>query len=233
MHRSTIYGAGAAALLAGVVVWAGPANAAGVVASGHRPATCLDIRAGANDALLWSCHGGANQQFRFQTGSYGPILVQGRCLSTSGGAGASLIAASCNGGRAQRWVNTAEGFLRNEEGWCADVEGGGGAGARIIAWQCNRAGAFAVSNQRWSFANFLTAAELRSQPGGAFLAQQAQGVATGAPLRANGVIAAGGGNVIAAGGGKVIAAGGGNVIAAGGGNVLAPASGVIASGALN
>lgn len=121
-----------------------------VMASGFRHGFCMDIRAGGNDALLWPCHGAANQQFHFVTGSYGQIQDgNGRCLSTSGGAGASLVAVPCQNVPAQRWALQPNGRLNNEQGWCADVEGGGGQGARVIAWHCNNQG-----NQTWSLSQF-------------------------------------------------------------------------------
>lgn len=222
---------GAAGMAAVAMTMASPANAqsgATVVASGHVSGACIDIKAGSNEALLWSCHGGSNQQLAFATGSYGQIRVQGMCLSTSGAAGSPLVATGCAGTPAQRWINTREGFLRNEQGLCADVERGGGTGSRIIAWQCNSGmfgGLFGPpTNQRWAFARFVPASML---PSGVRSASPGQVL----DIRLNGlsgVVSSGGGNVVAAGGGNVVAAGGGNVVAAGGGNVLVPMSGLIA-----
>jgi hypothetical protein len=149
------------------------------------------------------------------------------CLAATA-QGNPLVATSCASTPAQRWINTKEGFLRNEQGLCADVERGGGTGSRIIAWPCNQGnfgGLFGPpTNQRWAFARFVPASMV---PAGARAASAGQVLDT----RANGlsgVIAPGGGNVVAAGGGNVIAPGGANVIAAGGGNVLVPMSGLIA-----
>lgn len=228
--RLTIIAAVAAAFSA--TAFMAPAAAAPVVASGHQAGQCLDIRGGSNDAILWACHGGGNQQLNFRNGSYGQIMVAGRCLSTSGGAGTSLVVTQCRNAPAQRWANTSEGFLRNEEGWCADVERGGGQGSRVIAWQCNTNGRLAVNNQRWSFGQFYTASDLRNMGAGS-LAQRVLGAATGSLVSGAGVVSVGGGNVVAVGGGNVIAAGGGNVVAVGGGNVIAPVAGVVAAGGLN
>lgn len=203
-----------------------------VVASGHRSGQCLDYDVSNKRIVLWGCHGGWNQQFAFQNGSYGAIQVNGQCLTTTGGAGASLSLASCNNSKSQKWANTSEGWLRNEEGWCADVEGGGGQGSRVISWQCGKSGTLAQTNQRWAFTRFYSAQALRNM-GTSGLAVLADAQSRpGATLNTRGALSSSG-NIIAAGGGNIIAAGGGNVIAAGGGNVMAPVSGVIAAGGLN
>jgi hypothetical protein len=200
-----------------------------VIASGHAAGMCIDIKGGTNEAVLWSCHGGSNQQLAFASGSYGQVRVNGMCLSARA-RGAPLIASGCANTPAQRWINTREGFLRNEQGYCADVERGGGQGSRVIAWECNSGmfgGLFGPpTNQRWAFARFvpasLVSSQARSLPIGRVIDLRSAGIA--------GVVAAGGGNVVAAGGGNVVAAGGGNVVAAGGGNLLVPMSGLIAGG---
>ena len=125
-------------------------NGTPVIASAFRPGQCLDIRAGSNDALLWQCHGGRNQEFRFESGTYGRIKVQGKCLSTSGGGGTPLIATECRNTAAQRWGFAPTGLLRNEQGWCADVEKEGGHGSRVIAWTCGSG----KGNQQWMHARF-------------------------------------------------------------------------------
>ena len=147
----------ATAMVAGSSVAAGTAeaqidsiliNGTPVVASAFRVGQCRDIRAGGNDALLWQCHGGRNQEFRFESGTYGRIKVQEKCLSTSGGSGTSLIATDCRNTPAQRWGFASSGLLRNEQGWCADVEKEGGHGSRVIAWPCGNG----KGNQQWMYA---------------------------------------------------------------------------------
>ncbi len=192
-----------------------------VLLSGHAAGQCLDMKNG-SEAITWSCHGQGNQDFRFRSGSYGELLVGGKCLTTTGGAGAGLAAAGCNGSRAQKWI-IANGALRNEEGWCADIERGGGQGSRVIGWHCSGA-----SNQRWAPGRKMSAQQALSS--GRISAAQAQ-AAGRASLGS--VIAAGGGNVVAAGGLNVIAAGGGNVVSAGGGNIYLPVSSAVAAGGLN
>lgn len=198
---------------------AAPAKAE-VIASGHRGGQCLDMKGGV-EAILWACHGAGNQSFSFRNGAYGELMVGGRCLSTTGGAGSSIVAGACTGARGQKWTITSAGALRNEEGWCADVKRGGGQGSRVIAWQCSGA-----TNQRWGLARFMSVSQAALQglltPVGASALGSAR---PGFPYNANGVVSAGGANVVAAGGG--------NVVAAGGGNILAPVAGVVAAGGLN
>ena len=217
-------GAGLAAVLCAFAVQ--PAQAE-VIASGHRAGQCLDMKNG-TEANLWACHGQGNQDFRFRTGSYGELLVGGRCL-TSTGSGKVLTATSCNGSRAQKWIVTAQGVLRNEEGFCADVEGGGGQGSRVLAWSCNNA-----SNQRWGLAKFMSALQAANQ---GLLNRSAlpslNSARAGLSINANGVVSAGGANVVSAGGANVVSAGGANVVSAGGANVLVPVSGVVAAGGMN
>ncbi|MGB3809904.1 MAG: ricin-type beta-trefoil lectin domain protein [Parvibaculum sp.] len=212
-----ILAASAAVLLSASFIQ--PANAE-VMASGHKAGQCLDMRNGV-EAILWSCHGAGNQSFAFRSGSYGELLVGGRCLSTTGGAGSGIVAGSCNGSRGQKWTITSAGALRNEEGWCADVERGGGQGSRVIAWQCSGS-----SNQRWGFSRFVSAVQAASQ---GLLSSSAVSAASGA--RAGSVINSNG--VVSAGGANAVAAGGANVVAAGGGNILVPMVGVVAAGGLN
>lgn len=192
-----------------------------VLLSSHVVGQCLDMKNG-TEAIVWSCHGEGNQDFRFRSGAYGELLVDGKCLASNGGAGTGLVATNCNGSRAQKWVVT-NSALRNEEGWCADIERGGGQGSRVIAWHCSGS-----SNQRWSPGRKMSAQQALSS--GAISAAQAQ--AAGRVAQGS-VIAAGGGNVVAAGGLNVIAAGGGNVVAAGGGNIYVPVSAVVAAGGRN
>lgn len=212
---AAVLGCGVAAVMAGTT----PAQAE-VVASGFRAGQCLDMRNG-TEAILWGCHGGGNQNFTFRSGTYGQLTVGGRCLATSGPAGSGLVATSCSGGRNQMWTVTGSGALRNEEGWCADVERGGGQGARVIAWTCS-----GTANQRWGLARYMSALQAASQGMlNAKAAEAARSARPGMSISSAGVVAAGGANVVAAGGA--------NVVAAGGGNIIMPLAGVVAAGGLN
>lgn len=209
-------GAGLAAVLCAFVVQ--PAQAE-VIASGQRAGQCLDMKNG-TEANLWACHGQGNQDFRFRSGSYGELLVGGRCLASTA-SGAVLVATTCNGSRAQKWIVTAQGALRNEEGFCADVERGGGQGSRVLAWSCGNG-----ANQRWGFARYMSAVQAASM--GLINRSALPSLSNARPglsINANGVVAAGGANVVSAGGA--------NVVSAGGANVLVPVSGVVAAGGLN
>lgn len=200
-----------------------------VLLSGHNIGQCLDMKNG-KEAIVWSCHGQGNQDFRFRSGNYGELLVDGRCLASIGGAGSGLVATSCNGARGQKWA-VVNGGLRNEEGWCADIERGGGQGSRVIAWHCSGA-----TNQRWSPGRKMSAQQALASGSISAAAAQAAGRASlGSVIAAGGgnVVAAGGANAVAAGGANVVAAGGGNVVAAGGGNVYVPVSSVVAAGGRN
>lgn len=214
------YAVAASAFAAVFVVGAPQAAKAEVIASGHRGGQCLDMKGG-TEAILWACHGAGNQTFRFRSGNYGELLTQGRCLSSTGGAGTPLMAIACDGSRRQKWTITGSGALRNEEGWCADVERAGGQGSRVIAWNCSGA-----TNQRWGYARMMSAGQAANQGllglGGANAAANAR---PGVALNAAGVVASGSANVIATGGG--------NVISTGGGNVMVPVAGVIAVGGGN
>lgn len=212
--------AGAAALILASLGMPSVAQAE-VLLSGHVVGQCLDMKNG-TEAIVWSCHGASNQDFRFRSGSYGELTVGGKCLASTGRAGTGLVATSCNGSRGQKWI-ISNGALRNEEGWCADIERGGGQGSRVIAWQCSGS-----SNQNWAAGRKMSTQQALSS--GSISMAQAR-----AAERASmgSVIAAGGGNVVAAGGKNVIAAGGGNVVAAGGGNIYVPVSSVVAAGGRN
>jgi len=192
-----------------------------VLLSSHVAGQCMDMKNG-TEAIIWSCHGGSNQDFRFRSGNYGELLVGGKCLTSTGGAGSGLVAAQCNGSRSQKWIVT-NGALRNEEGWCADIERGGAQGSRVIAWQCSGA-----SNQRWSAGRKMTTQQALAN--GSISPAQAQAAGRAAH---GSVISAGGNNVVAAGGLNVIAPGGGNVVSAGGANIFVPVSSVVAAGGLN
>lgn len=215
------------------------------IVSYYSKGMCLDTRASDKAVLIWTCHGGSNQAFRFATGSYGQItLGNGDCLTGGGNRGVGVTASACSANTVhQRWGFQPDGSLRNEAGWCADIEGGGrAAGTRVISWDCNGG----AGNQKWypgvttksvslSLAD-RSALQSRSGPTSTILASQGFSTAN--------MVAAGGGNMVAAGGGNLVgndgasivlggagkligndgstmvAAGGGNMVAAGGGNLV-------------
>lgn len=213
--------AGLASALVALVV-SSPALAqvrgAPAIASYHAQGFCLDTRATDNQILLWACHGGSNQGFRFVSGNYGMVsLGDQRCLTSGLASGAPLTAQTCTNAANQRWGFQPNGTLRNETGLCADIEGGSrNQGARILGYSCQGS-----SNQQW-----YPAVTARSAPMG--LAAQRLNGQTGVKAFASSpgfsggnIVASGGGNIVASGGGNIISNDGGSIVAGGAGNLLA------------
>lgn len=150
---------------------------------------------------------------------YGQIQMNGRCLTGRNG-NQPLTWEGCNGSdRSQKW-SLQNRTLKNEGGWCADVEGGrGGAGARVMAWNCNGQG-----NQKWGrhiVENYkAVASRISNQTIRSNFERNASKASAGAVISTTtgNLVSPGGGNMVAAGGGNMVAAGGGNMVAAGGGN---------------
>jgi len=98
--------------------------------------------------VMWSCHGGTNQQWRLVGGT---VRSQGdQCLDVTWGGtanGTPVQLATCSGNPAQRWVLTAAGDLVNPQSdRCLDVVDVNRAdGALLQIWQC--AG---TPNQKWT-----------------------------------------------------------------------------------
>lgn len=211
----------AAALAVGAMAFlAAPANAqtqgSPAIVSYFSKGMCLDTRASDKAVLIWTCHGGGNQAFRFVTGSYGQIsLGNGDCLTGGAKRGAGLTASSCSANTVhQRWGFQPDGSLRNEAGWCADIEGGAkGAGTRVISWECN-AGA---GNQKWYPGVTVKSATIGLADLSALSVRAGQRLTTQSFVTSQGFSTA---NMVAAGGGNMVAAGGGNMVAAGGGNLV-------------
>ncbi|MDQ3790308.1 MAG: ThuA domain-containing protein [Actinomycetota bacterium] len=110
---------------------------------------CVDVNgAGSADGTkiqLWTCTGGANQQWT-RNGSTWRSL--GKCMTATGTAdGAPVQLWTCNGGAGQNWTAQANGALVNSgSGKCLDANGGSTAnGTQLIIWSCHGG-----SNQRWT-----------------------------------------------------------------------------------
>ncbi|BCJ44531.1 alpha-L-arabinofuranosidase [Actinoplanes ianthinogenes] len=117
---------------------------------------CVDVAAddtGKNGAAvqLWDCQVYAEDQHltHFADSS---LRTLNRCLDATGNgtANGTLIQLwDCNGGGAQKWVQQADGSLRNpQSGRCLDSPNGNtGNGTRLQLWDCNGAAAqkFAVN----------------------------------------------------------------------------------------
>lgn len=116
------------------------------IASYHALGRCLDVRAADRQVLSWACHGGANQAFRFVSGSYGMIsLGTQSCLTSGLVSGGAITAQPCTNAVNQRWGFQPNGTLRSENGMCLDIEGGSTAnGARVLGFACHGG-----SNQQW------------------------------------------------------------------------------------
>lgn len=209
----------------------GQIRGAPAIASYYAIGMCLDVRASDRAVLLWNCHGGSNQAFRFVSGNYGMIsLGDQRCLTSGLTPGAPLTAQTCTNAPNQRWGFQANSTLRNESGWCADIERGGvAAGTRIIGWSC--AGSV---NQRWYPAVTAKSAYVGVQ-GQAALGGRGAGAFLVSPGFSGGnIVASGGGNIVASGGGNLIANDGASIVAGGAGNMIASrASRIVASGGGN
>jgi hypothetical protein len=184
-----------------------------VMVSG-RGGFCFDVNMSNNLVALWTCHGGANQNFF--TSAYGEQRFNGMCL-TGNNKNEQLRLTACNGSRGQKWGLQANGELKNETGWCADIPNDQAyQGQKVMMWDCNGG-----RNQKFGRGGFKQASAVS---GGAAAARAPQGsaftIAGGA-----GIVAAGGGNIVAAGGGNIVAAGGGNIIQMTGGSIVAAGGG--------
>ena len=151
-------------------------------------------------------------------GGYGPIRINGQCLAGHQ-QGQPLRWEGCQQGNKSQIWSLNGGRLKNEGGWCADVEGNrSGAGVRVIAYQCSSG-----DNQRFRAhrveSSQTVAGRIASPEVKKVFLQTAQNAEPGTriSLKSGKVISNDGATVIASSS-AVIAAGGGNVIAAGGGN---------------
>lgn len=197
------------------------------VASYHAQGYCLDVRATDSQVLLWACHGGSNQAFRFVSGNYGMMsLGDQRCLTSGLTSGSPLTAQTCTNAANQRWGFQGDGTLRNETGLCADIEGGGrGNGARILGYSCQRS-----TNQQW-----YPAVTARSAPLGTAAQLKMQGRSgiktflSSANFSGGNIVASGGGNIVSGGADNLIANDGASIVAGGAGNMLARSGSLIAN----
>ncbi|HWO67756.1 MAG TPA: ThuA domain-containing protein [Umezawaea sp.] len=112
---------------------------------------CVDV-SGSSTAdgakvQLWSCHGGANQQWS-AVGS--TLRAFGKCLGVAGGStanGTQAQLSTCDGSGGQNWTAGASGSLVNaQSGKCLDANGASAAdGTQLIIWTCHGG-----TNQRWT-----------------------------------------------------------------------------------
>lgn len=122
---------------------------------------CVDV-GGANTAngtrlVLYTCHGGGNQNWGFAGPTTGPAVSQhsGKCMDVDGAAYFVQIW-GCHGGVNQQWTVPATGVageVRGSGDRCLDTSGTGNDGDQIITSPCNGA-----SKQQWTY---TPAGELR------------------------------------------------------------------------
>ncbi|MBO3085465.1 ricin-type beta-trefoil lectin domain protein [Cellulomonas sp. zg-ZUI188] len=112
---------------------------------------CLDLEASntanGTGALIWDCHGNANQQI---TQSGQSLRILGKCLDAplTAGNGTRVQIWDCNGGTNQQWTFQGNGTVSSvrHPSLCLDVDNGASAnGTRVILWSCH-----GNANQRWS-----------------------------------------------------------------------------------
>lgn len=142
---------------------------------------CLDVRGGVgNDGAavqLFTCHGGANQQWRYEN-----VAIQGLgqlCAQVGGtGAdGARLTLEPCDpNNNRQKFTITSNNEIRTHAGKCLDVPPGSLAGTQLQVFTCNGG-----TNQRFSVA----AGGVINAPGGLCTNSSGNAV-SGTPLRLQG-----------------------------------------------
>ena len=192
-----------ATALAVSTVGALPAPARALVAvSGLGPTLCATVYR--NALQLNRCDGGDAQNW-FST-TYGAQRYHGLCLdSATPDGGSQLVVMTCQNKPSQRWAISPNGQLKNESGWCTDVNGGRAAeGTRIQTWGCTSG----AMHQRWGIGQY--------EPASSAVSGTAVKTVGGAP--AGQVVAVAGGSIVAQGGGNVIRIQGGSIVAQGGGN---------------
>lgn len=112
---------------------------------------CADVYQASRSAgarlIMWSCHGGANQQFAWQP--TGEVTVYGdKCMDAATGNGRdgdAIIIWWCHGGANQKWRVTNAGEIRGINDKCVTLDGGRPSnGASLSIRSCNGS-----ASQRW------------------------------------------------------------------------------------
>lgn len=115
---------------------------------------CLDVYGAGQSAgtpvIIYSCHGGTNQQFIAPAVGSGELRVYGTmCLgpaSGQSGNGTAVVIAPCDGTPAQRWTRTAASEFRAVDGRCLDVFGRRTDNLTTVwLWDC-----LGAPNQQWT-----------------------------------------------------------------------------------
>jgi len=138
----------AAVTLAGLTA-AAPASAAATGAITGIGGKCVDVvdggTANGTRVQLWSCNGGAAQQWSARDD--GSVSALGRCLDAAGTAnGAAVQVFDCDGTAAQRWTADAGRLVNAGSQRCLDATGVSSAdGTRLQLWSCSTG-----ANQQWA-----------------------------------------------------------------------------------
>ncbi|MEV4344533.1 ThuA domain-containing protein [Actinoplanes sp. NPDC049596] len=112
---------------------------------------CVDVSGGSSadgtKIQLWSCTGGANQQW---TVNGNTLRSLNKCMGVAGNStanGALVQLSTCTGSGGQNWTPGANGALVNPaSGKCLDANGASSAdGTQLIIWTCHGG-----TNQRWT-----------------------------------------------------------------------------------
>jgi Ricin-type beta-trefoil lectin domain len=196
------------------------------IASYFQLGNCLDFNA-SGVAMHVACDGSARQRFVFASGNYGEIRNAGRCL-TSGLVNGPLTLQACTNATNQRWGYQGDGALRNERGFCVDIEGGNRAsGGRVVAWTCSGS-----LNQKWYPAQAKVSVRMTSIPSSMTSTSfSGPALVSSSGVSPYNIVAGGAGNIVAGGAGNIVAGGAGNIVAGGAGNIIAAS--IVAGGAGN
>lgn len=126
------------------------------IASATAPAQCLDVvnisRTPGARTQLWTCSGGLNQQWTWQSDNTIRVYGGTMCLDVAGGQavnGAAAVIATCTGQASQQWTASAAGEIRGFSGMCLDIPSGNTAnGSLLQIWACSGNGS--NLNQHWT-----------------------------------------------------------------------------------
>ncbi len=160
-HRSAVTRPSARRFALHAMVCAGAVT--GVPVHAATPATlvsaasqrCLDVAQGSQQpgtpAIIFDCHGGANQKWDFTAAGELRAFDGTRCLDVRGASTAlqAIVQSyTCNGGANQKWTLKPDRTMVNaQSGLCLTVKGGATANSTgIDMWRCEGS-----AHQQWSF----------------------------------------------------------------------------------
>lgn len=120
-----------------------PASAAPGPLVGTGSGKCLDVNQGqANAIQIYTCNGGANQQWELNASGELRTLNGTRCLDAKGqgtSPGTALSAYTCNGQNNQKWRRNNNGTIQGlQSNLCLDVSGNATANqSNVVLWTCH------------------------------------------------------------------------------------------------